>query len=128
MRMIFKRKSGWNDSTGKFLKIGLDLVLTSVLKFIWNLSSKRPPSISSKIQNDCNDCLKHKPILRNYTCNWPNNLFATSESPKYSNSNSPNLLLQFFCLIKSRASCSGITQPFLNLNLIFASNCLLQIH
>jgi len=56
------------------------------------------------------------------------NLFTTSESPKYSNSNSPNLLLWFFCLIKSWANPYGITQPFLNLNLIFASNCLLQIH
>ena len=28
----------------------------------------------------------------------------------------------FFCLIKSRANCSGITQPFLNPNLIFFSN------
>ena len=65
----------------------------------------------------------------NYKMFWsPINLFTTSESPKYSNSNSPNLLLWFFCLIKSRANCSGITQPFLNLNLIFASNCLLQIH
>ena len=57
------------------------------------------------------------------------NLFTTSESPKYSNSNSQiNLLLWFFCLIKSRANRSGITQPFLNLNLIFAWNCVLQIH
>ena len=29
---------------------------------------------------------------------------------------------------RKRANCSGITQPFLNLNIIFASNCLLQIH
>ena len=36
------------------------------------------------------------------------NLFMTSESPKYSNSNSPNLLLWSFCLIKSRANRSGI--------------------
>ena len=36
------------------------------------------------------------------------NLFTTSEPPKYSNSNSPNLLLWFFCLIKSSANCSGI--------------------
>ena len=39
----------------------------------------------------------------------------------HSNSNSPNLLLWFFCLIKSRANRSGITQPFLNPNLIFFS-------
>ena len=51
-----------------------------------------------------------------------NNLFATSEPPKYSNSNSPNLLLWFFCLIKSRMNRSGITQPFLNPDLIFFSN------
>ena len=44
----------------------------------------------------------------------------TSEPPKYSNS--PNLLLCFFCLIKSRANSSGFTQPFLNPNLIFFSN------
>ena len=49
-------------------------------------------------------------------------MFTTLESPKYSNLNSPNLLLCFFCLIKSRANCSGITQPFLNPNLIFFSN------
>ena len=54
------------------------------------------------------------------------NLFTTLESPTYSNSNFPNLFLWFFCLIRSRANSSGITQPFLNLNLIFASNCLLQ--
>ena len=54
------------------------------------------------------------------------NLFTTLEPPKYSNS--PNLLLWFFCLIKSRANCSGITKPFLNPNLICASNCLLQNH
>ena len=50
------------------------------------------------------------------------NLFATSKPPKYSNSNYPNLLLWFFCLIKSRANWSGIIQPFLNPNLIFFSN------
>ena len=49
------------------------------------------------------------------------NLFTTSEPPKYSNSNSPNLLLWSFCLIKSRANCSGIKKPFLNPNLIFFS-------
>ena len=50
-------------------------------------------------------------------------MFTTSESPKYSNLNSPNLLLWFFfCLIKSRVNRSGITQPFLNPNLIFFSN------
>ena len=52
------------------------------------------------------------------------NLFTTSEPPKYSNSNSPNLFLWFFCLIKSRANRSGITKPFLNHNLIFFSNSL----
>ena len=48
------------------------------------------------------------------------NLFATSEPPKYSNS--PNLLLWFFCLIKSRTNCSGFSQSFLNPNLVFFSN------
>ena len=56
------------------------------------------------------------------------NLFTTSEPPKYSNSNSPNLLLWFFCLIKSRTNHSGITKPFLNPNADRASNCLLQNH
>ena len=35
---------------------------------------------------------------------WLNNLFATSKPPKYLNLNSPNLLLWFFCLIKSRVN------------------------
>ena len=47
---------------------------------------------------------------------FTNNLFVTSEPPKYSNSNPPNLLLWLFCLIKSRA------KPFLNPNLIFFSD------
>ena len=48
------------------------------------------------------------------------NLFTTSEPPKYSNS--PNLFLWCFCLIKSRANCSQFKQHFLNRNLIFFSN------
>ena len=50
------------------------------------------------------------------------NLLLTSDPPKYSNSNSPNILLWFFCLIRSRANRARITQPFLNPNLIFFSN------
>ena len=52
------------------------------------------------------------------------NLFMTSEPPKYPNSNPPNLLLWFFCLIKSKGNHSGITQPFLNPSISWASNCL----
>ena len=47
------------------------------------------------------------------------NLFATSEPPKYSNSNSTNLLLWFFCLIKSRVNHSWIMQPFLCMGVQF---------
>ena len=79
--------------------------------------------------------LKHTKIqttkrrFRHKEIHWKvlNDLFTTSEHPKYSNSNPPNLLLWFFCLIKSRVNCSEITQPFLNPNLIFFSDAKLFV-
>ena len=78
-------------------------------------------------------CAIRKP-LKKHTCRQSPftkvmlfNLFTTSESPKYSNSNSPNLLLWFFCLIENRANRSGITQWFPNPNLIFFSNSPLKL-
>ena len=50
----------------------------------------------------------------------------TSEPPKYSNLNSPNLLLWFFCLINSRTNHSGITQPFLNPNISFVCSRIIK--
>ena len=44
-------------------------------------------------------CLQPSPrvvIKLNFEAVWSNNLFMTSESPKYSNLNSPNLFFNFF--------------------------------
>ena len=41
---------------------------------------------------------------------------------------SKSFVMIFFCLIKSRANQSGITKPFLNPNLMKASNFLSQNH
>ena len=56
------------------------------------------------------------------------NLFTTSESPKIRIPIVQIFFYDFFCLIKSSVNHSGITKPFLNPNIIFTSNCLLQNH
>ena len=45
------------------------------------------------------------------------NLLSTSDPPNHSNSNSPNLCFDSFCLIKSRVNCSGIMKPYICLKL-----------
>ena len=56
------------------------------------------------------------------------NLFTTSESPKIWIPIVQIFCYDYFCLIKSSVNHSGITKPFLNPNIIFTSNCLLQNH
>ena len=77
----------------------------------------KPPSVRRKHE-------KTQIIMNLYITN----LFMTSESPKIRIPIVQIFCYDYFCLIKSSVNHSGITKPFLNPNIIFTSNCLLQNH